>query len=191
MSYLNLSIESEGGEIWIPLLGCEHKYHVSNYGRVKAIYRIIPYNKNKSINSFRKERIMKQKVTNKGYLSLTIFFQDGVRTCVPVHRLILSSFKGVDNEKTQGNHIDGNKLNNRIENLEWCNGKENINHAISTGLKSSIVGEKHFKAKLTESDVLTIREKYKTTMMKDLAAEYKVGINCIQKIIYRTTWRHI
>lgn len=53
-----------------------------------------------------------------------------------VHRLVAETFLLKSEDKTQINHKDGDKLNNNIENLEWCNGSENIKHAYSAGLKT-------------------------------------------------------
>ena len=77
-----------------------------------------------------------------------------------VHRLVALSFLPNPENKPQVNHIDGNKANNHIDNLEWASAKENINHAWNSGLSKSISGSARTDSKLTEEDVLYIRTNY-------------------------------
>jgi len=176
-------------EIWKPIPNYEDRYMVSNIGRVKAIFRVVPYNKDKKRTSYRSERVMKQK-TRSEYCVISLL-KEKKRAWPPVHRLVLIAFVGMVEGKNQVNHKNGNKYDNRLENLEWCNGKENIQHAIRTGLKPDIAGEKHFKAQLTENDVLRIRSLRNIVIYKDLAKEYNVGFSCIDKIMGRRTWKNI
>ena len=75
----------------------------------------------------------------------------GKRKLHKIHRLVALTFIPNPENKPQVNHIDGNKANNHIDNLEWASAKENINHAWASGLS---------KSKLTEEDVLYIRTNY-------------------------------
>jgi len=71
----------------------------------------------------------------KGYVKVNLVKSDGELTCTSVHRILMNTFahkKGV--ERLQVNHINGIKNDNRLENLEWCTAKENISHAIKSGL---------------------------------------------------------
>jgi hypothetical protein len=60
-----------------------------------------------------------------------------------VHRLVAETFIPNSNNKNQINHIDGNKLNNSINNLEWCTASENIKHAFKIGLKKQKIGKEN------------------------------------------------
>ena len=85
-----------------------------------------------------------------GYL-LCNLYRDGIRKLHKIHRLVALTFIPNPENKPQVNHIDGNKANNHIDNLEWASPEENIKHAWSSGLA---------KSKLTEEDVLYIRTNY-------------------------------
>lgn len=68
---------------------------------------------------------------------------NGKKKTYRAHRLVLMAFKPVDNmENLEVNHIDGNKKNNKLENLEWCTSSENQIHAFKTGLNKARQGEK-------------------------------------------------
>lgn len=97
-----------------------HTYAVSNYGRIK----------NCSTN-----RILKQKVKDNGYYQITLSLGSrNTKHTFKVHRLVAQAFIPNTNNLPQVNHIDGNKLNNRVDNLEWCDQSHNIRHAIDLGL---------------------------------------------------------
>lgn len=118
-------------EIWRSINGYEGQYEVSNMGRVKSLPREIVRTSH-GIMPIR-ERILKQGEDRYGYLYVTL--QDGAkRHHYTVHRLVICSFIGEMKGK-QVNHIDGDKTNNKIDNLEWVTAKENIDHAQKLGLR--------------------------------------------------------
>ncbi len=79
-------------------------------------------------------RIMKMQVIPRGYLALTLR-RDNQQVPQLVHRLVAEAFLGGPHPGLDVNHIDGDKTNNCIENLEWCTREENVRHAVSTGLR--------------------------------------------------------
>jgi hypothetical protein len=107
-------------EIFKDIKGYEGIYQISNLGNVKS------YKKNRV-----KIRIP-TKNTN-GYLCLGLR-KNNKRKMYLIHRLISEYFIENKNNKPYINHIDGNKLNNNINNLEWCTQKENVNHSWKIGL---------------------------------------------------------
>ena len=77
-----------------------------------------------------------------------------------VHRLVAEAFIPNPENKDTVNHIDGNKQNNIVSNLEWVNRTEQMIHAYNLGLKTSRIGSKNSNAKLTDEQVREIRKLY-------------------------------
>ncbi|MFA6069813.1 MAG: NUMOD4 domain-containing protein, partial [Janthinobacterium sp.] len=111
-------------------------YEVSNKGRVKSLART-SYRSNGRI-LIKKERIMTNSVNFFGYE--TVYLN---KKRYPVHRLVAIHFLVNENSFPEVNHIDGNKKNNNVENLEWCNRSFNLKHAYKTGLKVGMKGDKN------------------------------------------------
>ena len=117
-------------EIFKEIEGYEGLYAVSNYGHIKSLPRKI-FNHKGFWN--REERIIKPEKDSKGYLRVS-FCVNGKSHTFKVHRLVAQAFIPNPECKPQVNHIDGNKQNNNVENLEWCTNQENQIHAVKTGL---------------------------------------------------------
>lgn len=121
---INTKIENEE---WKPIEGYEGMYEVSNKGKIKSLAR--DYN-NRTLH----DRIMKQYVGKTGYFCIRLC-KNGKTKLFKVHRLIAEAFIDNPNKLPFINHLDGNKLNNSISNLEWCSPSRNIKHAYLTGLR--------------------------------------------------------
>ena len=94
-----------------------------------------------------------------GYEKVRLISIDDKRHLYSVHRLVLENFNPIDNmNNLQVNHIDGNKLNNNLNNLEWVTGKENTLHAHKLGLCKPQYGEYNPCSKLKEYQVKEIIE---------------------------------
>ena len=107
-----------------------------------------------------------------------------------VHRLIAQSFIPNPRNFPEVNHKDSNKLNNKIENLEWVSSKENKKHAWERGLYPR--GSKRANSKLNEKDVKKIRQRITLGEMKiTLAQEYGVSHSLIVGICKRKRWNHV
>ena len=129
-------------EIFIPIDGFEGVYEISNFGRVKS---------HKGKTKFLQGSI------NKGY-RIVHLMKDHKRYSVMVHRLVAEYFLPKINGKNEINHIDGNKLNCCVENLEWCTHLENVQHAFKTGLVQ--------RKPLNEDQKKRISEKTKDAMKR-------------------------
>jgi hypothetical protein len=130
-------------EIWKDIQGYEGLYQVSNLGRIKSLGRTIKRigPKGKIFDRTYPEKVLKYGKDKKGYYR-TVLSLDGINTTVKVHRIVAQTFIPNPENKPQVNHIDGNKTNNRIDNLEWCNNQENQDHSWKTGLRKR--GKEHW-----------------------------------------------
>ena len=109
-------------EEWKPLLGFEGRYDISNLGRIKNI---------------KSNRIVKSQISPQGYLCCSLRRIGETKTCtIRINRAIAQAFIPNPYNYPVVNHKDGNKLNNSIENLEWCTYKHNIQHSFALGLQT-------------------------------------------------------
>lgn len=115
------------------------------------------HNRNGDFSYYTKERVLSVRISPDGYKVVSLCDGNGTnRTCF-IHRLIALAFIPNPNNLPQVNHIDGNKLNNSIENLEWVTSQENVVHSYETGLASN-AEERHPRSVLTHGDILKIAE---------------------------------
>ena len=105
-----------------------------------------------------------------------------------LHRLIAETFLENSENKPQVNHIDGNKLNNKLSNLEWCTRSENQLHSIRIGLRSA-KGEKNSQSKLNEKMVIEILNDQR--QYKEISNDYNISISTISDIKRGYSWTHI
>lgn len=108
---------------------------------------------------------------------------------VSLHRLVLLALNP-DEEQKVVNHIDNNPSNNYFSNLEWCTQSHNRKHSFLHG-KSSYVGAKNNMSKLTEHEVLIIKNMLGKTTIEQIAEKFNVTISCIHSIKYGYTWKHL
>lgn len=169
-------------EIWVDIHpSISDKYMVSNKGRV--------YSKKNNC-------MLAQNPNHKGYMMVHITTKDGKETAIGVHRLVKMSFDPVDNmEYLTVDHVDTNKLNNNLYNLDWCTNEENIARAYDSGIKGR--GEDHMWSKLTEEQVRIICEglvkelPYKV-IAENAGLEYNNGLRGTITLIRKgENWKHI
>lgn len=164
-------------EQWKQIEGYEGLYEVSNYGRVKSLERFIT----DSVGRRRKikTKLIKLVLSNRGYYMFTLN-----KVPVLVHRVVANSFIPNPDNKPQVNHIDGNKQNNHISNLEWCTNSENQSHAINNELKYSI---------LNKEDVIKIKQLLhnKKLTYEEIGNMFGVHRSTIKAIQYNKNWKHI
>ena len=111
-----------------------------------------------------------------------------------VHQVLAVVYFGSDCIGKQINHKDGNKINNKLDNLETCSREENLAHAWDTGLfKNSLgnvpAGHLNPNSKLLYDDVIYIRESGETT--KELAKKYNMSVRNINAVKSRQTYKNI
>lgn len=152
-------------EQWKPIKGYEGLYEVSNLGRVKSLPKYHNCGKQGYMQS---EKNLKQIKQNSGYLCVCIY-KNGIGKKYLIHRLVAETFIPNPENKTQVNHLDGNKENNCIDNLEWVTQKENIQHAYKTGLhntQASKDGHKKTAKKLSKPVIAIILKQMKKYILK-------------------------
>jgi len=172
-------------KIWFDLIDFENKYVINKKGEVKSKYTTSEKCGRKPTGN-----IIKQYVGRAGYyvIPLSIYQKSKTRF---VHRLIAINFIPNPENKPQVNHIDGNKLNNSIENLEWCTPSENAKHAYKNKLSVGLSGSKSHFAKLTEHDVLQIRLLSNYIEQTLIIKIFNISAGTASMIINRKTWKHI
>lgn len=120
------------GEVWKDVEGYEGMYAVSNMGRVKSLNRDLPHAEHGTWHI--KERILKPSLAgpkHSQYLIVCFHEGHGKQRNMRVHRLVALAFIPKLEGKNVVNHKDCNKLNNRVDNLEWCTDLENTHHAMA------------------------------------------------------------
>lgn len=164
-------------EEWKEIKGFED-YHISNLGRVK------------SFKIYTEGKILSLNMTKQGYYHV-ILYANKVEKGMKVHRLVATAFIPNPESKPQVNHIDGNKANNIVSNLEWNTASENQFHALGLGLSTSIKGTRHGMSKLTEEQVIDILNKGKYDTFSKIGKDYGVSRKTIEQILKREKWTHI
>ena len=130
-------LENSINQEWKDVIGYEGKYKVSNFGNIKSIQEY-------DINYGYKEcdKIKKLILHQTGCYVVSLYSGNGKYKTKRVHRLVAEAFLEKIENKNQVNHKDGNRLNNNLDNLEWCNGSENILHSYRVlGRKNAMLGK--------------------------------------------------
>lgn len=156
----------------------------------KLDYKIDEFGNVYSPHTGQKMALFQQK---DGYIITSLYLADGSRKRFRVHRLVMNTFQYRENsEELQVNHIDGNKANNNLENLEWCTRSENLLHAFRTGLEQKPKGEINPNHKLTEKEVIEICELLlQKVSYNTIAQKYNVSKGTIAHIKQKRTWVEI
>lgn len=147
--------------------------------------------------SKRSNRLLKRVVSGTGYYTIPsrIGGRKGKCVCIKVHRAVAEAFTPNPTGKPFVNHLDGDKLNNSVNNLEWCTAKENAIHAVETGLANydSISGESNQIAKLTEKDVMNILSLHvpKKYGKRRISRQLSLPTSAVSGVIEGRTWKHI
>jgi len=162
-------------EIWKEIEGFEGLYQVSNFGNVKSFK-----NKKSTHKSF---HIMKNMVTTHGYYYVMIY--NDKRHAERNHRLVAKAFIPNPENKPHINHIDGNKLNNHVSNLEWCTQSENLYHSFKIGLSTINDFQKDLLIKRTKErcsiKVVNTKTNQQYDSIKIAAKEYGIGYRALSR----------
>lgn len=126
-----------------------------------------------------------------GYYIVALY-ENNKRTEEIVHRLVAKAFIPNPEKKRTINHKNGIKTDNRVENLEWATYGENMRHAFEAGIMEKSYGSKHWKAKLTETDVRRIRMALACGIKRnELVNMFDVSKLTVDKIARGDSWKHV
>jgi hypothetical protein len=177
-------------EVWRDIPDYEGFYQVSNQGRIRSGDRFVCTEKGK-YEILSKGKVLKLTLGTRGYLGLGL---SKYGKCIKktVHRLVALAFLGDYPDGCNVNHKDGNKLNNCIDNLEYCTFSQNSQHAYATGLLTIAKGEKQAMSKLKNADIIVIRDRLALGhSQKAIARDFNVNKSTITKIKTGKNWTHI
>ena len=163
-------------EQWKDLPDTDSYYQISTHGRIRSW-------KNGSWGRRNNPKIMKLGYCRRGYIRYK-FNINGNKTNYSVHRLVAEAFIPNTDNKPQVNHIDGNKENNHVSNLEWVTNQENIDHAHANGLFDYDSVEWNRPTALTKEVADSIRKLYKESSLtqRQIADAYLVSQGTIGSI---------
>lgn len=176
-------------EEWHDIEGYENSYQVSNLGRVRSCDRIVKY----STGGVRllKSIIIKPQPNLGDYMQVNLY-TNSIPIRITIHRFVAKYFVEGYDEGYEVNHLDGDKSNNRYDNLEWCSKADNIQHAFDTGLIPKMLGSSNPATKLTEEKVLEIDKLISEgVLQKDIAKLYNVCIKTVSNIKLRRNWKKV
>lgn len=185
-------------EEWKAIPGYEGRYEVSNMGRIKSFAG--------HTGRLGGEKILKPYTSKNGYLRVCLYSQGRCRY-IEIHRLVLLSFRGKDSTRNHGNHIDRNKANNGLNNLEWCTPLENVIHTlrsihgiwprpqvpkVAKPTRTYHCGENHYGHKLTEDAIHQVRRlRMEGKSQQAIADKFGVVQTTISKILHGHKWKHV
>ena len=171
------------GEIWKPIVEFTPKFMVSNMGRVKLIGDTSK-NSGTSRGAVVKDQVLVTRKDPSGYIIVSLYYENN-NYLRRVHRLVAEAFLPNPDNLPVVNHIDGNKSNSKLCNLEWVSILDNMAHAIQTGLRD---GHGIF----TSDEVAAILNSYNTSDVSqtELARFYGVSVSVISNIVNHKSYRN-
>ena len=138
-----------------------------------------------------KKRELKPAIAKIGYKVIVLTDANGNPKMKYIHRLIAQHFIYNPLNKKQVNHKDGNKLNNKISNLEWVTQKENIRHAFKNKLMKAPSGEKSGKSKFNEQQIREIKKLKGIEKLRITAKKFNTNTSNVWFIQNNKTWVNI
>lgn len=177
-------MEVENVEVeWKPIPSLK-KYEASNTGLIRNSETL---------------KVLKPQNNIFGYYAMTCRPEPYKQTNVRVHRAVAEAFLGECPDGYVVNHIDGNKHNNNIDNLEYVTSSENNQHAYDTGLKvanmTNVIkkGEEHYLSKVSEEQAIEILKYFYQTGYgsRKIAKHFNISRGTVDGIIRNRTWKHL
>lgn len=159
------------------------KYQINKDGVVRSLVRI------DSMGRIQGGFNIKSSIGRGGYYSVSLRITNKQKTFF-LHRLIAQAFIPNPENKPCVNHKNSNRLDNSIQNLEWCTISENNSHAHTSGHQSEYYGEKHHRSKINQSIADEIRCKYQKGKytLKNISADYNLSVGAVYALLKNKTW---
>lgn len=170
------------GEVWLSVPGYPG-YEVSSLGRVRGLERVVLRPNGKRVQ---RGRLMTLTATSNGYLAADLSLMGKTRT-MRVHRLVLAAFVRPAEAGEEACHCNGNRTDNRLDNLRWDTRKSNAADRKRHGTGHQ--GERHPLAKLTEAQAREILNDPRS--VTELARVYGVSKSCVSAVRTGQTWGHL
>lgn len=170
-------------EIWKDIPNFNGRYQASNFGNIRRCSRFDNAKlEHKIRKTFKPEKILVgNKLSTRGYKRISLLKKQYF-----VHRIVALAFIQNPHNFEQINHIDGNKLNNNINNLEWCSNSENRKHAVENGLIAKGEALSHLK----EHEIIAIRNLYENNIsQRHIGILFNIKQQTVSKIVNLKTWK--
>jgi len=174
-------------EIWKPIPGWEGLYEASSGGRVRSLDRIT--NGSQGSKRLTKGRVLSPGLTKHGYQIVVLKRTGEKGISSAVHRLVCTAFHGIG-DGLDAAHGDGNRTNNRADNLRWATRSENHSDKLLHGTMNC--GTRHHNAKLDPDKVRSIRSLAATgEVFSVIAKRFGIDQSNVSYVVRRKTWTHI
>jgi hypothetical protein len=174
--------KGQRGEVWAPYPPCP-TYEISTHGRARSTDR-------RALSRWGATRLVRGRVlalakSPQGYLFFGLCDGASQKPCY-VHRAVLLAFVGEPGDGEEACHQNGDKQDNRLENLRWDSRK--ANHADKFLHGTAQIGESNGSAKLTAANVQSIRGDKRT--LREIAVEFGISVSTASRVRRGDTWRH-
>lgn len=181
-------------EAWKAVVGHEGAYEVSDLGRVRSVDRVRTQRIAKGDDRTRMvDRLMKGRVLapvktkSGGYLRVSLSDGQGGVATRKIHQLVCEAFIGPSPDGQMPLHGDGNPTNNRLDNLRYGTGRENVADAVAHG--TFVLGEDRVQAKLSALDAGYIKALLPAVSMRRLARSFGISASAVAQIRDGVTWK--
>jgi hypothetical protein len=176
-------------EEWVAVEDYEGLYEVSNLGKVRSIARKITYSDGRVYNY--SSKILSVNFCGKYKLPYVHLYKESKRESRLLHRVVAKAFIPNSDNKTDVNHIDGDRKNNASSNLEWTTRLENMQHGFETGLINN-TGINHGNNIYSEDQIQEVVNMiFLGYKQGEISNKTKVKIGTIQAIRQGKQWTHI
>lgn len=164
-------------EWWLPVVGYEGLYSVSSHGRIRSEDRVVV--EKSGMTKRLKGRVLKQQANRGGYLCLNLC-RGSIRDPVRAHAVVARAFIGAaPSDRHEVAHIDGNRKNNRADNLRWDTRAGNFADKVAHGTHNR--GERHPLSKLSNADVALIRSA--SMSASQAAATFRISQEHVKRVM--------